>query len=227
MKGSSQVDLLFITDPSKTEFNDTVDKILQRSEYDSLRTNVTNYIDRFREWLVKVLKDLLSGLFSNVEVGSGIADIIVIISLILFTILIIYIAVRIGRTFERRKKVREILGERIDENTTPATLKQKAAVSAQAGNIREAIRYDFIALLLLMHDRSVIYLEDTKTNGEIYSYLARKSFTALQPLKSCIDIFNLVWYGHKTEKKDIVYEEWTRNITVLWDEVTIYEAKVE
>jgi hypothetical protein len=211
-------------DPSKTEFNDTVDKVLQRPEYSGLRKNLTNYIDRFKEWLQELLTDLLSGLFSNVTIGSGISDILVILALVVFTVLVIYIAVKIGKTFERRKRIKEILGERIDEKTTPATLKLKASGFAQAGDIRSAIRYDFIGLLLLMHERNVVYLDDTKTNEEIYRYLVRKKFNLLQQLRDCIRIFNQIWYGHKIGDRQL-YEEWTKNVTELWNEVNMYEAK--
>ena len=218
------MNLLFITNPSKTEFNDTVDKVLQRPEYASLRRNITNYIDRFKEWVQEALSKIFSDLFSNVAIGSGISDILVIVALIVFTILIVYIAVRIGRTFERRKRIKEILGERIDENTTPASLKLKAAGLAQIGNIREAIRFDFIGLLLLMHERNVVYLDETKTNEEIYMYLLRKKFNLLKQMKNCINIFNQVWYGHKDGSNDL-YKEWTGNAVELWNEVNTYAAK--
>ena len=218
------MNLLFITNPSKTEFNDTVDRILQRPEYASLRRNVTNYIDRFKEWIQEALSKLLSDLFANVEIGSGISDILVVIALVVFTVLIVYIAVRIGRTFERRKRIKEILGEKIDENTTPASLKLKAADFAKLGDIREAIRYDFIGLLLLMHERNVVYLDETKTNEEIYMYLMRKKFNLLQQMRNCINIFNQVWYGHKSGNSDL-YKEWTENAAKLWNEVNIHAAK--
>jgi hypothetical protein len=218
------VNLLFITDPSKTEFNNTVDEILRRPEYDGLRRDVTNYIDKFKEWLQELLTDLLEGLFSKVSIGSGFSTVLVIIALLIFTVLIIFIIVKIGKSFERRKRVKEILGEKIDDNTTPSTLKTKAAAFAEVGDIRQAIRFGFIALLLLMHERNVVYLDETRTNEEIYRYLARKKFDSLLQLRGCINIFNLVWYGHKIGTKDM-YEEWNQNVTALWNEVNIYETK--
>lgn len=77
-----------------------------------------------------------------------------------------------------------------------------------------------------MHEKRLIYLEETKTNEEIYQYLKRRRFNLLQDMWLCINLFNLVWYGHKRGNQEM-YNQWTRSMSNLWNEVKIYEEKVK
>lgn len=222
------MEFLCIIDTSKTEFNNTIDKIASRPEYKNLANSIMDFVDMIKEKITRFILNILMKTFSNaasaLSISKGASTVILIIGLLALLALITFIAVKIGKAFERRRRITEILGEKIDDNTTPFTLKEKAALSLAAGEIREAIRYDFIALLLLMHENNLIYLDETKTNEEIYYFLKRNGFNLLSNFRYCIDTFNLVWYGHKIEGGS-VYEKWDGNLSQLWNGVISDETK--
>lgn len=222
------MEFLCIIDTSKTEFNNTIDKIASRPEYKNLANSIMDFVDMIKEKITRFILNILMKTFSNaasaLSISKGASTVILIIGLLALLALITFIAVKIGKAFERRRRITEILGEKIDDNTTPFTLKEKAALSLAAGEIREAIRYDFIALLLLMHENNLIYLDETKTNEEIYYFLKRNGFNLLSNFRYCIDTFNLVWYGHKIEGGS-VYEKWGGNLSQLWNGVISDETK--
>lgn len=222
------MEFLCIIDTSKTEFNNTIDKIASRPEYKNLANSIMDFVDMIKEKITRFILNILMKTFSNaasaLSISKGASTVILIIGLLALLALITFIAVKIGKAFERRRRITEILGEKIDDNTTPFTLKEKAALSLAAGEIREAIRYDFIALLLLMHENNLIYLDETKTNEEIYYFLKRNGFNLLSNFRYCIDTFNLVWYGHKIEGGS-VYEKWDGSLSQLWNGVISDETK--
>ncbi|MDP4091643.1 MAG: hypothetical protein Q8930_20565 [Bacillota bacterium] len=222
------MELLYIIDPTKTEFSNTVDKIAGRPEYKNLASSIADFVANIRQRIEEELMKLLAGTVSKAanafSISSGASTVILILSLLIILALIVFIVIRIGKSFERRRKVTEILGEKIDEDTTPVTLKKKAALSLAEGDIRGAIRYDFIALLLMMHEKNILYLDEAKTNEEMYYFLKRREFKLLANFRYCIDTFNLVWYGHKAEDREI-YEKWSYNLNELWNGVTVNESK--
>lgn len=214
--------------PTKVEFENKANSILNRAEYKHLKNGLTDYIDRIKEaisnWIIEMLKKTYFKLSPSSSVPEKLSTIFLIIGILLFMAILIIVIVRITKTFERKAKVREILGEIIDEKTTPNSLRSKGADCLKVQDIRGAIRYDFIALLLLMHESSIIYLDETKTNKEIYNYLKKNSFSKLSELEALINLFNASWYGHKNLSFED-YNRWDANINIMWNEVVNYEEK--
>lgn len=214
--------------PTNVEFENKVNSILNRTEYKHLKNGLADYIDRIREaisnWIVEMFKKAYFKLSPSSSVPEKLSTIFLIVGILLFMTILILVIVRVTKAFERKAKVREILGEKIDEKTTPNSLRSKGADSLRSGDIRGAIRYDFIALLLLMHEKSIIYLDETKTNKEIYNYLKKNNFSKLLEFQALINMFNASWYGHKNSAIED-YNSWDSNISIIWDEVINYEEK--
>lgn len=214
--------------PTNVEFENKIDIILNRTEYKHLKNGLTDYIDRLKEalsnWIVELLKKAKFNLSPSSSVPEKLSTIFIVIGILLFMAILIVVIVRVTRAFERKSRVTEILGEKIDEKTTPNSLRGKGAACLKEGDIRQAIRYDFISVLLLMHEKSIIYLDETKTNKEIYNYLKKNSFSALSALEALINLFNTSWYGHKNPTLED-YNSWDSNISTIWNEVMNYEEK--
>jgi hypothetical protein len=214
--------------PSAGKFNNTVHNILQRVEYKHLNNGILDFINQVKEFILKLIAQLLIKIFSNLtsapKISNNISTIFIIIGILVIVALIVVIAVKISKTFQKSSKVREILGEKITEGTTPKSLREKALNFKLQGDYRQAIRYDYIALLLLMHERNIIYIEETKTNDEIFSYLKKKEITFLNVFYELIKVFNSSWYGHKSYD-DKGYEQWKLNLEKMWNEVVAYEIK--
>jgi hypothetical protein len=75
-----------------------------------------------------------------------------------------------------------------------------------------------------MHNRNLLYLDETKTNEEIYSNLKKLNFKGLKVMKLTMDLFNSSWYGHKAFNRES-YTGWTEELSLLWNEVVEYETE--
>ncbi|WP_026476869.1 hypothetical protein [Alkaliphilus transvaalensis] len=208
---------------AKSEFDHIVKEILESPRYRHLGNGRENGLDELRKWLVDWLSRLLERLSSNeMEISPVVADrlsvLALIIGLVFITTIVVFIAVKLNKTFEKNDRVKEILGEKIDDLTTPNSLRAKAEEIQLQGDFRLAVRYDFIALLLLLHRSKIIYLNEAKTNEEIYRCLIEGNFKSLEEIKWLINTFNSVWYGLNTFTEN-QYKDWNHQFNRLWNEV--------
>jgi aromatic ring-opening dioxygenase LigB subunit len=214
--------------PPKEQFDSTIAKILQRPEYARLKGVVTDFIESAKEainqWIMNMLEKLDRSNSSIPAVSDKLSTLFILIGLFVIVVVIIFIIVKFSKTFEKNVKVKEILGEKIDDRTTPVSLRHKASAFEKDGDTRQAIRYGFIAILLFMHERRLLYLDETKTNQEIYNYLKKESFLHIKVFEYLADTFNSSWYGHKAYDHK-VYETWCSNLDFLWNEVMEHEGK--
>lgn len=222
--------LLSMINPSKSEFDKTIYDILKLPQYNHLKSNLQNLIEMVKEAIAQWISKMFQNVFSNVEsaqsVSSKLSIMFMIIGLLAIIAIIVIAIIKTSKIFKKDIRVKEILGERIDDKTTPNSLRRKACSFEGEGDFREAIRYDFIALLLLMHENNVLYLDETKTNEEINNYLKKNNFSMLSTFEYLISIFNSSWYGHKLCERD-AYQNWSNSINELWSGVIIYENKKE
>lgn len=213
--------------PSEQEFDSTVNSIILRPEYASLRSFFSDLFqtikDSIRNWILEFLKRSFSNIENESKISDNLSNIFMIIGLLVLVAIVIAIILKTSKAFERKTKVKEILGEKIEEGTSPSSLRAKAIRFEKEGDFRQAIRYDFIAVLLLMHNKSLLYLDETKTNEEILGYLKKNKFTKIMLIKEMVDCFNFSWYGHKSCDKEI-YNKWSENLKQLWNEVMHYEG---
>jgi len=219
---------LSLINPSKSEFENALHKILLQPEYKRLRLGLGDYIQMLKDYIAKGIVNILKMLFSNMgnmtSISGTLSTVFIIIGLLAIVTIIILIVIKFSKTFEKRTRIKEILGEKIEEGTTPNSLRLKAETFAKEEDYRQAIRFDFIALLLLMHDRNILYLDETKTNEEIYNYLKKNDFSQLVLFKALINDFNANWYGHKVWNNGL-YKIYKDNVSLIWNEVIYNENK--
>lgn len=214
--------------PSKKEFDLIVNNILQGSEYEHLRNTVLDFITKIKgdisQWIGKLINKTISNIPAPGSLSDNLANILIIIGILLICTIVVLIIVKVSKTFERKSRIKEILGERIFDKTTPSSLRRRAASFGEKADFREAIRYDFIAILLLMHEKNILYLDETKTNEEIYQYLKKSKFLGFSVFECLISDFNSSWYGHRVYNRES-YDKAFQNINLIWDEVLAYEEK--
>jgi hypothetical protein len=113
---------------------------------------------------------------------------------------------RSPKTLKLKRKARVVLGERLEADQTAADLLDDAERLARAGDLRGAIRKAYIALLCELGDRSVIRLEQHKTNRDYLQAVRRAAppslYTEMLPLTFN---FELHWYG----LQDASETDWT------------------
>ncbi|MBU3074522.1 hypothetical protein [Clostridium estertheticum] len=222
------MNVLSIIIPSNQEFDNTINKILQGSDYKHLRNGVGDFIqnskDIISQWIQKIFRKTISSINLKNSVSDNLATVFIIIALILIALIVILIIVKLSKSFERKERIKEILGEKIHDKTTPSSLRSLAISFEVKDDYRQAIRYYFISILLLMHEKSIIYLDETKTNEEIYKCLLQNKFSDSSVLEYVIIDFNSSWYGHKIFNKE-TYDKTLQNINLLWKGVLSYEEK--
>ncbi|MFP4662317.1 MAG: hypothetical protein ACLFPF_09000 [Halanaerobiales bacterium] len=214
-----------MTTPHK-EFDRTVNDILSRIEYTQLRYSIRNFIENIKQAITDWLYEKLSNANWDIspEFSGNLSTILIIAASIVVIGIIVLVIVSISRGLEKNKKIREILGEKIDGDSTPESFRKKSGELAEKGEYRRAIRYDFIALLFLMHNSNILYLDKARTNKEIYLQLKDTNFSELEGFNKLIRVFNQVWYGHK-ECQQEAYNGWKKTYKQLWSEVNNYEKK--
>lgn len=223
--------LLNNSTPTITEFENTLNRVLDKPSYRHLRYSVEGTLEKLKEALQQWLEKRLDSIFEsrgaiNPATAGDISNLLMVVGLTIIFAVIIIIAVRINKTMDDTTKVREILGEQIDDKTTPTGLRRKAADYEAEGKLRLAIRYDFIGLLLLMHNKNLVYLDEAKTNEELYKALNSRGFVGAGEFKKLTALFNSSWYGHKAPHQE-AYNGWKQNIGELWKEVLAYEEKTK
>lgn len=223
------MNLISLIITSKPEFQRSVDKILNSVEYSHLK-NDTSFMEKIREAIARKILEFFQKNLSGIKLSSNasetLPDIFMIIGVLVLIVLIVLIVLKTNKALSKKRRIKEILGEKIDEATTPETLRQKAAQFKEKGDLRQALRFDFISMLLLLHESSILYLDETKTNEEIYKYLKKENFFMLEDMKYLMSIFNSTWYGHKICTDDM-YEQWNYKINLLWNEVIRLEEKAK
>lgn len=217
-----------IITPSNKEFDNTINDIFQSSDYKYLKSSLADFIQTSKERISQFIKDIINKTILNIKskdvVSNNLANIFMIIGLLLITAIVILIILKVSKTFDKREKIKEILGEKILNKTTPSSLRLLAVSFEAKGDFRQAIRYHFISLLFLMHQKNVIYLDETKTNEEIYKYLEKNKFSEFLAFKYLINDFNSSWYGHRLITKKN-YDMVLQNINLIWSEVLVYEER--
>lgn len=220
--------LFSITIPTKPIFDETVRKILNRPQYRHLRGGFLDFIQKIKDSINEFIMKILDRAFSNLSNAPAISDrlstIFMIIGILIIIAIIIFIIIRMNKTFDKKASMKEILGEKIDEGVTPKGLRNRGEGFAKAGDYRQGMRYDFIAVLLLMHEKNLVYLDETKTGEEIYYYLRRNKYEMAAHFKKLVKIFNASWYGHKPSDERL-YSEWNNEMDLIWNEVTGCEEK--
>ncbi len=120
-------------------------------------------------------------------------------ALVIGSIVLVRRLVRRWRLKEQGKgkeKIREVLGEMIDEDATTDDLLARAAELARSGDYRSAIRRAFVALLFELESRGKVRLDGAKTNRD-YLNEVRMDRMLVGPMTGLTGIFERVWYGEQ------------------------------
>lgn len=212
----------------KDEFDRIVNQVLKKPEYRRLRGDYIDIVDRIRSIITKWVEAWLEKLFdAGDKLGTsafGISNVIVIIGSILLVIFVIILFLSIRKILGKNKKVKTIYGEEINSTTTAEGLRIKAGEYKKHGDYREAIRIGFISLLLKMSEKSLLYLDETRTNSEITEILKNIGFKYTGLFQSLTYLFNEVWFGHKKIYED-EYILWEKKMDELWNGVLCIENK--
>lgn len=208
-------------------FNEAVDHILRKPKYFKL-TNHYDFFEKFKQMLVEKIEEFLEKFvirdFKVSHISDTAINIMMIIGIIICIFIVIFIISVVKRSIKKEVKIRTILGEEINKDTTGDSLKNKSESYKEQGNYREAVRYDFIALLFMLNQKNIIYLDKAKTNIEIVSDLKKANYQHCDSVEKIVYLFNEIWYGHKDIKVE-QYINWEQFMNGLWSEVNKNEGE--
>lgn len=119
----------------------------------------------------------------------------------------------------RRKKqsTRRLFGHEIDSAASYAKFLERGAKSAQDGDYAEAIRAEFVGLLLFLELRSAVHVLEAWTTTEIGTALQEVKFKPMASYRMVAGYFNRWCYGPVPRAED--YSTWHSCIMALWQEV--------
>jgi hypothetical protein len=208
-----------LSDRAKDEDKQKLAEILKREEYakpeEQEETWVQSLIRRFEEWLREKMPE--SEQPQSAPTGSPALSVVLMIVIFVLVLGLIgfllykfapLIGFNVRHRTKKEKKDRVILGERLAADENAGSLFSEAERLAREGNLRQAIRKGYIALLCELSDRKLIGLAQHKTNRD-YLRDVRKRHALYQNMSGLTDNFERHWYGfEKADETD--WEEFRR-----------------
>ena len=217
--------------PTNQEFNKTVSDILNQDKYSGLKTGFGSMLKAVKNFFMKLLMQIFSkfmmgtdssGAASHEKSGIWLAA----LAGLVIVVILIFVIIKVIKLVERKPKLKEILGEVINEDTTPDSLMKKGHYYNEKGDLRQAVRYSFIAVLLLMHEKNMLYLDDTKTNSEMVAVLRKQGFYSIEEFKVLCNLFNDMWYGYENVNVESKLR-WDEAMDKVWQKATEWEGNTE
>ena len=207
------------------DFNNTMREVLRQSKYDAL----TGRIFDWRAWLKERALDLLRRLLEklSIDFGSlfqpgssgwvtGWINLLRVLGIILLAFIIIRLALYIRKRVKQRQKNPEGVFEGIDkDNATAEGLLQAGAQMASEGYSRDAVRYCLAAILLALDRKKIYRLNYYKTNGQILRDLRGRLPSVVPVFTVIIDVFNAVWFGHRSISKEQFDKYWQSSYSLV------------
>jgi hypothetical protein len=188
--------------PGKSEMNQRLAAILQRTEYIKpvkQQSAIARWFQRINKWIESLFPKQREINPNRVRTVSRLSEIFVIlIALAAIAYAVRMFAPHLIRNRNAKKKAkaqaRVVLGEQLSPDQSATDLLAEAEALARAGDLRGAIRRGYIALLLELADRKIISLAQYKTNRD-YLRSVRDVQRLYPNMKVLTNNFEEHWYG--------------------------------
>jgi hypothetical protein len=168
--------------------------------------------------LVELWQRFLNGLarlLGRLAPGAGIGSIINTVLLIgialVLALILRYIYIYSVRSVIREAEIDPAAG--IPPGLTATSAFEQARNHAEAGDRREAVRYLYLAALLVLEERGHIRLDRAHTNRELLADLSPRPALAGR-FREVIETFDRVWYGFQPITRE-EFARYTDSVTEL------------
>lgn len=175
-------------DPDLKEKYDGADFNYQRTQ-----TNSQNLFSRFLSWLIEGIQDIFGFTLSPQTI-----EIITYIFYFLIGLVVVFIIVKLvsnegtSRLFDKTaRKTKNVQIE--DSHIEEIDFTDLISNSEQEGNYRNAVRFQYLALLKSLSTQGLIDWDFQKTNSDYYREL--KSMDTKEHFKKVSYLYDHVWYG--------------------------------
>lgn len=199
---------------AKDEEKQKLSEILKREEYqkpeEKQKSLFEKWYDAFTKWLEEIFPR--PQIPTSERNPSSVGSLSLVLQILLYAVVIgiaAFIIYKFAPFFinkfkkreKREKKERVILGEKIAANEDSSTIFDEAENLARQGNLRDAIRKGYIALLCELSDRKVIGLAHYKTNRD-YLRDVRKKQEIYENMNGLTVSFEKHWYGFESPDEE-------------------------
>lgn len=200
-----QLEKATATERSKDEDKQKLAEILRREEYQKPEIKDESLFQKWWNALWKWLEDFFPKPSISPQTETNFGSLKFVLQILIYAAVIgaigflVYrflpsLAGRFGFKKKEKKRNRVILGERIGEDESADDLFSEAEHLALEGQLREAIRKGYIALLCELSDRKIIGLARHKTNRD-YLRDVRKRSGLFENMSGLTGSYERNWYG--------------------------------
>ncbi|WP_079477670.1 DUF4129 domain-containing protein [Halobacillus salinus] len=193
-----------------------IERILEQEEYQAYEKVQEGPVQSLREMVRKWLEDLLQNLFPNASLNSpGVEGLIYLIGL--FGIgLLLFLIVRLVQSTKRQSELKNSAPLRHSSHLEWSYLEhlEEAKKFEREGDLKEATRHAFLALLLNLNERNYIAARVFKSNGDYVEELAKSDRTLALSFRELAVFFDQVAYGNQstTEEQYRSYDQKVRTL---------------
>lgn len=199
---------MLLNDTWEQEIRKTVEKILARKEFHQSeeRNPIADMINQIGESILEWIR----GLFENRKPADAVQfeqavsnddmQVVLKIVLILLGAVLLFLIVRlvIRRVYLPGKAKKSKIPKAHDYLENPDLAAEKMRSLMEQGEYTQVLRYLFVVLLLMFHERKIIHIEKWKTNRAYLREIAASSPDLLSPMKELSMVFNACCYGGRT-----------------------------
>jgi len=190
------------------DFDSGLQAALKMRKYDvltgrsvDLRAAYRNFRDRlFEKYVVPFLQKMFYNLLGYVPNYNTetIKRFFIVICAVFAIAAAVFIFLKIRRKKNASLSVEDLLDSLQNGAVTYADLLAQALQLSQNGNFRDAVRFEYAALLWALNIKGVIVLTDNKTNNALLREAAGFNARYYPDFSKVIGAFNAAWFGHKT-----------------------------
>ena len=193
-----------------TSFYDAMQEVLNRPQYDILTGRSVDYQQLITEALGRAAISLLERVRLHMP-DSPDYNIDALIFVFIVAAALLLLATSMGATYlylKHRKRrgrwddvsssVAAIFDDIENKRFSLSDLIRTSQEYAKNNQLRDAVRYYYIAVLVSLDDNRTIYVEKSKTNAQLAQELAAAAPDLFGPFTAVINIFHEAWFGQKS-----------------------------
>lgn len=194
-----------------TPFYEAMLEVLERPEYDILTGRTVDYQQIIMEAIGRAVISLFERINIrlpdspeyNPEALTYVFIVVAIFMLLSASMGVTYILIkRRGRKARQDAYSAAIFDDIASNRFSLSDLLRLSKEHADKSQLREAVRYNYIAVLVALNDKQTIKVDKSKTNAQLIRDMSQAAPALLDQFTQVVDIFQQTWFGKKNIDAD-------------------------
>ena len=208
-----------------SSFYEAMQEVLSRPQYDILTGRAVDH----QQLIMEALGRAIMGLFERVRLNMPYSpnynlEALIFIFVIVAALLLLAVSMgvtyillkRRGRRDDTAASVAAIFDDIENKRFSLSDLLRTSREYAEKNQLRDAVRYYYIAVLVSLDDKRTIRVDKSKTNAQLTKELVLAAPALSEPFVSVVDVFHEAWFGLKGVDEDR-YRRFTVNVEEILD----------